>query len=48
MKSDPRPEELIHAEELINDEKVEEALEIVTNFEKRAKSPQRNNCGCFF
>lgn len=32
--SDPRPEELIHAAELLFDTKIEEALEIVVNFEK--------------
>ncbi|MHA1992713.1 MAG: tetratricopeptide repeat protein [Candidatus Hodarchaeales archaeon] len=37
MMSDPRPEELIHAEELIYDGKVEEAYEIISNFEKTSE-----------
>jgi len=40
--SDPRPEELIHAEELLYDGKVEEALEIVTNFEKKINLTPKN------
>ncbi|MHA2400961.1 MAG: tetratricopeptide repeat protein, partial [Promethearchaeota archaeon] len=40
--SDPKPEELIHAEELIFKGKVEEALEMVTNFEKRSDSTLKN------
>ena len=35
--TDSRPEQLIHAEELIYNGKVEEALEIVINFEKMSK-----------
>ncbi|MFX0083936.1 MAG: hypothetical protein ACFE94_19495 [Candidatus Hodarchaeota archaeon] len=35
--SDPRPKELIHAEELMYNGKIEEALEIIYNFEKNFK-----------
>ncbi|MFX0029317.1 MAG: tetratricopeptide repeat protein [Candidatus Hermodarchaeota archaeon] len=34
---DPRPQELIHAEELLNNGKVDEGIEIITNFEKNCK-----------
>ena len=34
MMSDPRPEDLDRAEELMYEAKFEEALNIITNFEK--------------
>jgi tetratricopeptide (TPR) repeat protein len=37
MMSDPGPKELTHAEDLMNNGKVEEALEIVINFEKMSE-----------
>jgi tetratricopeptide (TPR) repeat protein len=41
MMSELRPKELIRAEELVNNGKVEEALEIIINFEKRREITQK-------
>ncbi|MHA2123598.1 MAG: tetratricopeptide repeat protein [Promethearchaeota archaeon] len=40
--SDPRPEEILQAEKLINQGKVEEALKIINNFEKKSIKNQKD------
>ena len=35
MMSDPRPEEIIQAEKLLDNGKIDDALEIIINFEKK-------------
>ncbi|MHA2122393.1 MAG: tetratricopeptide repeat protein [Promethearchaeota archaeon] len=46
--SDPRPKELIYAEELMSNGKIEEALEIVENFEKGSDITPKNQLSAMF
>jgi len=43
--SDPRPEELIQAENLLYNGKVDKALEIINNFQNKSEISLKSNYG---